>query len=197
MMRLFVAVLLSEEARTDALRVQERLREAMGENGIRWVSPEQFHFTLKFLGDTDAAELPAIAQSAQNAAEAMAPFTLSLAGVGVFPQQRSPQVLWIGAKKGIPHLTRLAECLNRELEMRGYAVETKPYHPHLTLARMKTREGEEAVARTLPMFAEGTAGVTGQSAFTVRDFVLMESELNPGGPRYTTLKTFAFGAKKE
>jgi 2'-5' RNA ligase len=118
-------------------------------------------------------------------------------GEGVFPQQRSPQVLWIGADEGVPHLTRLAECLNQELETRGYPVETKPYRPHLTLARMKTREGEEMVARTLPMFTDAPADVEGQRAFTVQDFALMESELHYSGPRYTAIKTFAFGAKKE
>ena len=197
MMRLFLAVMLPDDVRANILRVQERLRETMGENGIRWVSPEQFHLTLKFLGDTDAAELSAIAHAAQNAAEAIAPFTLSLSGVGAFPKRGNPQVLWIGVGEGVPHLTRLAECLERELEMRGYATETKPYHPHLTLARMKTREGEETVARTLPMLAGEPADAERLGAFPVHNFVLMESELNRSGPRYTVVKTFALDAKTE
>lgn len=197
MQRLFLAVTLPEEAREGVYRVQAGLREAMGETGIRWVAPPQFHYTLKFLGDVEESDITAIMEAAQKAARQMSPFRLAPAGVGVFPGQRSPQVLWIGARNGVPHLARLAEYLERELASAGFAPESKPYRPHLTLARMKTREGEESVAKTLLAMTEEERNPPELKAFDAAAFVLMRSELRPQGAVYTPQKTFAFGTQTE
>lgn len=205
-MRLFFAVELSPEAHAAIAEVQTRLRTAFGDTGIRWVPPAQFHYTLKFLGDTPETDLEAVKTAGKTVAARTQPFTFTLAGLGVFPQQRRPQVLWIGATKGVPHLNALAESLDGELTQYGFPVETRRFNAHLTLARMKSPEGEEAVAKGFA--AEAAALVLASRAthhggeeraqpkadalgvLAVNSFVLMESELHPSGPVYTVRETF-------
>src|SRR5262249_28205162 len=130
-------------------RVQEELRTSAGEQGIKWVVPEQFHYTLKFLGETPEEAVPRAAEAARAIIPQFAPFSLTLAGGGAVPQQRRAQVLWVGATEGVPLLARLAESLDRSLMERGFSPETRRFNPHLTLARMKTIEGQGMVAKTL------------------------------------------------
>ena len=197
MKRLFFAVMLPASAHTDALRVQTRLRAAMGAEGLRWSGPEQMHVTLKFLGDVDEAQIALVEEAGAQAAMQAGAFRLGLGGVGVFPAQRNPQTLWLGIAGDVPLLTRLAECLEREIAERGFAPESKPYRPHLTLARAKTRDGEEMIAKTLPTLRDADLFGSEPSAFEVADFALIHSELRQSGPLYTVLKTFALGAETE
>lgn len=192
MLRLFFAVPIPEDVREGLARVQAELRASAGDNGIKWVAPEQFHYTLKFLGETPEEDIPQALEAARPVAAQSAPFSLTLAGVGAFPQQRRPQVLWVGATEGVPLLTRLAESLDRSLTERGFAPETRRFNPHLTLARMKTIEGQGMVAKTLTTEQKGVDKI---GIVMVESFVLMQSELRPAGPVYTVLETFALTGK--
>lgn len=188
-MRLFFAVLLSEEVREAVARVQQTLRGTAGTRGIRWVEPEQFHYTLKFLGETPERQVQSLVETAAQVAEQSAPISLTLAGLGAFPQARRPQVLWVGATEGVPALTRLAERLDRALAAQGFAPETRRFNPHLTLARIKSPEGEKAAAGAL---AAGAAAPLAEAfgVLSVNSFALMQSELLPTGPLYTVVETF-------
>src|SRR5579884_1179037 len=174
-MRLFFAMLISEEVREAVARVQAQLRADAGERGIRWVAPEQFHYTLKFLGETPEERIPSAIEAAHLVAAQTAPFTLILAGVGAFPQQRRPQVLWVGASEGVPLLTELAESLDKALTERGFEPETRRFNPHLTLARIKSPEGQEAVAKTFPAQAAERNKVDKIGVIQATNYVLMRS----------------------
>ncbi|HZP80515.1 MAG TPA: RNA 2',3'-cyclic phosphodiesterase [Chthonomonadaceae bacterium] len=188
MLRLFFAVPIPEDVRGSLARVQAELRASAGDNGIKWVAPEQFHYTLKFLGETPEEDVPRAIEAARPVSAQVAPFSLTLAGIGAYPQQRRPQVLWVGATEGVPLLTRLAESLDRSLAERGFAPETRRFNPHLTLARMKTVEGQGMVAKTLTAEQKRVDKI---GVVVVDSFVLMQSELRPAGPVYTVLETFA------
>ena len=197
MKRLFVALLLPDEICTRVEEMQARLRESLGTEGIRWTAPEQFHFTLKFLGDVEDSALPSVIEGVEQASARCEAWTLEVAGVGVFPKQRNPQVLWVGATKGVPVLQQTAQYLNEELASRGFEAETKPYIPHITLARMKTREGEEMVAKNLPLLQSEPELRATLGAFLVQQCALMQSDLRREGAVYTVVKTFAFGSRSE
>lgn len=167
--------------------LQAHIRAGAGDTGIRWEIPDKFHFTLKFLGETPEEHLPRLQQAAERAAQDSAPFELTLAGIGAFPRQRSPQVLWAGAKEGVPLLTRLAECLDRYLSEQEFPPERRRFHPHITLARARSPEGEEALARILLNRVETVDKI---GVVRVESFLLMRSELRPAGSIYTVLKTF-------
>lgn len=189
--RLFFAVLLSEEVREAIVRVEEQLRATAGDTGIKWVQPEQFHYTLKFLGETPEEKIPAVIEAAQVVAAQHTPFALTLAGVGAFPNERRPQILWIGASEGFPVLARLAESLEGELAARGFPRENRRFNPHLTLARAKSPAGEAAIARVLAGQAAERNKVDKFGVIPIAKFVLMRSELRPAGPNYTVEETFA------
>ncbi len=197
MKRLFVALLLPEDIRDAVQRVQTRLRDIMGDEGIRWTKPEQFHFTLKFLGDVEDSQLPSVLEGVEEVAARSAPWDLSIANIGVFPRQRNPQVLWVGAAEGVPVLQQTAQYLNEELAKRDFPAETKPYTPHITLARMKTRDGEESVAKNLPLAQADSDLQTELGVFPARECVLMQSDLRREGAVYTIVKSFAFSVRNE
>lgn len=197
MKRLFVAILLPEEIRDAVKQVQTRLRNAIGTEGVRWTAPEQFHFTLKFLGDVEDSELAAVIEGVERASARSVEWTLDVRHIGVFPQQRNPQVLWVGAAAGVPVMRQTAQYINVELAKQGFAAETKPYIPHITLARMKTREGSEMVAKNLPMLQSEPEFRGALGTFSVQECALMESELRPDGAVHTLVKSFAFGTRSE
>lgn len=172
-------------------RVQERLRASAGDNGVRWEKSDKFHYTLKFLGDTPPDRLPLAIEAAREAAAQTPAFSLTASGVGVFPQQRRPQVVWIGAKEGVPVLTRLAESLDERLAERGFEPETRRFHAHATLARAKSPEGQESIAKTFAAEASELNKVDKYGIIPVESFVLMQSELRPAGSVYTVLESFA------
>ena len=196
-MRLFFAVLLSEEVRAAVAGAQERLRAAAGDDGIRWVAPEQFHYTLKFLGETPVEKVPSVKEVAQRVAAQHAPLSLTLAGLGAFPNLRRPQVLWVGAQEEFPVLTRLAESLEKELVGLGFPPENRHFNPHLTLARIKTPAGEKAAAQALAAQAANQKIVDEFGVIPVGNFVLMRSELRPAGPLYTVEETFALSGSEK
>ena len=193
-MRLFFAIMLPDEARNAVAQVQANLRDGMGAEGIRWTLPEQWHITLKFLGETDESRLDAVIESAREIATRFAPFALTIGKVSVFPSQRSPQTLWLGIeselRNGVPVLNSLAESLNSELEKAGFEREAKRFSPHLTLARTKTRDGETSVAKNLPRREENIEKFASVAVILVDVFVLVCSKLNPQGSDYTILESF-------
>ncbi len=195
MYRLFVAVMLPEEIRAKVCAMRAYLRDAIGDDGIRWVPEEQLHFTLKFLGETQHEELPTVTEVLAEVATEASPWELTVAGIGTFPRQRNPQNLWIGATEGVPLLKKIAEYMNQRLAERGYPEEPKAYIPHVTLARMKTHEGEEMVAKILPTLLNDPELNADSGTFLVQECALMKSELRPEGPIYTPMQTYRFGAE--
>jgi RNA 2',3'-cyclic 3'-phosphodiesterase len=187
-MRLFFAVTLPEEIIARTAAQQEELRAKAGDEGIKWTRPEQFHYTLKFLGEQPALKAHKAAETAKAVAVGAQPFELTLGGVGAFPNSNRPSVLWLGATSGAELLIDLATRLEMALVRQGFSRENKPPKAHLTLARMKTYAGETAAARLLRGVEVGEVG-----AFTVDRFVLMQSTLKPSGSEYAVVEQFTFG----
>lgn len=106
------------------------------------VSSDEMHVTLKFLGDTPNDLREAIQQRIAQAVADQPPFDLHAEGIGAFPNADRPSVLWAGLKPTAP-LVALAQRLENALEPLGFARESRPFHPHLTLARIKGRPPRE------------------------------------------------------
>ncbi|MEO7096722.1 MAG: RNA 2',3'-cyclic phosphodiesterase, partial [Polyangiales bacterium] len=159
---------------------------ATGDAGLAWEPPEKLHYTLKFLGDVavDELHLEALTHAAEVAAE-VAPFELRPRSLGAFPDEGSPRVLWLGAGDGDAALVGLAAKLESFLAGYGYSRETRPYRPHLTLARAKGKSGERALRDLLAEERpERPFGAT-----SIDRFVLMQST----GGEYRVRLTFALG----
>jgi RNA 2',3'-cyclic 3'-phosphodiesterase len=175
-MRLFAALPIPEPARSEMAGLLQRLRG--GDWPVRWVHEDNVHLTLKFFGEVPPDRLDVIAEALQFAVPGTGPLELSLAEPGVFPNLRRPRVVWVGVTAPAA-LELLQDRLERRAEAIGFAPEGAPYHPHLTLGRV--REGHRLPAGALEQLQAGYRPVS----FLVEQLVLYESVAGRGAPRYT------------
>ncbi|MHB0886904.1 MAG: RNA 2',3'-cyclic phosphodiesterase [Bacillota bacterium] len=179
--RLFVAVHLPPDLVSGVTRVQDQLRRSRAD--VKWVEEENLHLTLKFLGEVPEGRVPSV-REALTAVGEVAPFRVSLRGVGAFPGPGSPKVVWVGLSDGASEFVRLAGAVDRALAARGFARERRPASPHLTIGRVRGPSNLEALRRG--MDAVGPAAI---GSFECREARLYRSVLGTGGPVYTVLET--------
>ncbi len=182
--RIFAAVPLPTEARqrVESLVAEVRASADPGEREVRWVRLDGLHVTLRFIGPTLDGRIPAAVEAIEAAAAGVACFSVGLSGAGAFPGPIRPRALWVGIETGATELTELTRDLDRELTLRGWPTEERPFRPHLTLARS---DGVGTGTRTAARLVEAAAEL--DVRWTVDRLVLYES-LTGGGPaRYVPL----------
>jgi 2'-5' RNA ligase len=135
-MRVFIAVELTEVIREN---VNGYIGLIMGSFGdlVKWVSPGNLHFTLKFLGEIDKPQLEKVKNCVSMIASEFPPFSAQLSGVGFFPSQSRPRVIWLGADDGADRFLEVFQSLESCLEIDGFDRDDKPFSPHLTIGRVK------------------------------------------------------------
>jgi len=148
----------------------------------RWVRVDGLHLTLRFLGATPDVRQPALAAAIETAARGTAPFRVTLSGGGAFPDSSRPRVLWIGISEGAAELANLARVLDGGLQSLGWAPESRPFAPHLTLARTDGVPGADERARRLTELARDI-----RLSWNVSRLVLYKSLLGRGPARYEAL----------
>lgn len=182
-MRLFFAVPLSG-----------RIREITGEHiesfpitdpPWRWIPPENYHLTLKFLGEVDDKLLPSLGGAASKAASAAKPFTIKFGEFGGFPSLSRPRVIFYRVEEGTEDLAELAGSLEHELEGLGFERERRPFRAHLTLARIK-----RPLPAPLRERLRNIPPLPPSANQEVSDFVLMRSHLSRRGATYEVVETF-------
>lgn len=156
--------------------------EAQPLPGVQWTKPEQLHVTLRFLGDVPVDRIESIC--ARLAQVRVAPFILPLDGVGTFPPNRPPRVVWIGIGTGHPRLFQLRQRVDDALLASGLQLDVRTFHPHVTLARC-TEDAAPAVAHWLHTHREFAA-----PPFRAEAFDLYASELRPEGAVHTLRQRF-------
>lgn len=184
-MRAFFAVNLASEVRNRIAEVEESLRSTLRGEPIGWVHPERLHLTLRFLGETPHDQLEEVREAADLAAQSWAPFQIALHGLGCFPDRKRPRVVWVGASDPAGALARIASDLESIARSCGFRPETRGFHPHLTLGRVRDRlspEGLRTLAAALQEHAQADFGASAVDAVH-----LMGSQLRPGGPEYTPI----------
>ncbi len=190
-MRLFIAALIPESIRERLAQARESLRRAAPDRAVRWVAPENYHITLLFLGEQDEAQIPAILAAMESARAGVAPFEIAVQGLGVFPNWNRPNVLWAGITKGGQSLAQMAGALERALLP---APSGKPFHPHITLARLKTpcRDAEGLKKRLHDATQRLAPAAFGH--YALESISLMQSTLTPDGSVYTELHRVALAS---
>jgi 2'-5' RNA ligase len=179
--RVFCAVELPSDVRERVAEHIARLRDQATHVRASWDRAEKLHITLKFLGEIEQSRVEALTRAAAHAAEGAPGFELSVEGAGVFPPRGLPRVLWLGIRDPSGGLTNLQRRLEDECARIGFPREQRPFHPHLTIARLRSPEG----ARKLATLHQQT-GFDAQS-FDVTRLVVMRSHLLPGGARHTEI----------
>ena len=184
-MRLFVAVTVGDEVRTAVAAarrtIEVRLADSRGEAPrLVWVAPSSLHVTLRFLGEQPDAQVPAIVEAVQEPFD-IEPFTVTWQGLGAFPSPRRPRAIWVGVKRGAVGLGLIeAEIARRfgQLLPGEQPDEAVPFHPHLTIARVKT----ERPGVDWPAVLEAAA--FGDVPSRVEHVSLLRSRGLPGGMGY-------------
>lgn len=182
-MRLFVALSVSANVREKLTSLLDELRRA--DSRPRWVDLTNLHITLKFIGYVPDENLSHV-NEALSKVVAPAELTLHFRGVGFFPNERRPTVVWVGVQ-ALPGLAALASRIGESLAECGIQQETRPFAPHLTLARLKETRLTEALRVQIQRSKDRSFG---EQLST--EFHLMESKLKPTGAEYTTLRSFPF-----
>lgn len=177
-MRVFIAVSLPADVKAKLAALQQEFRRLPLE--ATWVREAGFHITLKFLGEVDSGHIRPIVTCMTTAAQNCHPFSLTVSGVGVFPHESRPRVLWVGVQDVTGVLGQVQQTLEAQLTQLGYPAEDRPFAPHLTLARVKhvSRRGE-----LLAALKTRREAVLGQ--LDVDHIELIESQLHPSGARYS------------
>jgi RNA 2',3'-cyclic 3'-phosphodiesterase len=181
--RLFVALDLTDE-------IREALRDPIAKlnplaKSAGWARPEGMHVTLKFIGHVEASKLDAI-RAALGTVQSNAPVEMQIRGVGFFPDERRPRVLWCGIEASA-NLAPLAAEIERTLEPLGIPREERKFTPHLTLARLKDFHGVEKLVRAAEEMKSGAFGSARAS-----EFHLFESMTKPSGAEYRKIESYPF-----
>ena len=176
-LRTFVALLLPDGVRTGLAAVSEELRAQT--RGLTWVPPENLHLTLRFLGEIGPATLEHVRDAVAAAAAAVAPFTVSLGGLGRLSRRGARRGCCGPASRPAARRSRRSSPRSRRRwSPAGIPGESRAFHPHVTLARARDPRGASELARVLgagPAFGE----------VRVEALHLMRSELGPRGARYS------------
>lgn len=183
--RAFIAIELTEDIHNNLRKLQDSLKNSMPD--VRWVKYGNVHLTLKFLGDTKVSMLDAIGKTIQSIADKHSSFTISLAGLGAFPNPRKPSVIWTSIDKGKEEVAKLAIEVESAMEQFGFSREKRTFKPHLTIGRVREIKHPLEMTKALENPNVGEIG-----EFIADRISLIKSQLDPGGSIYTTLSEGIF-----
>jgi len=177
--RLFVAAPLPESFRRE---LAAHVRRHTGGAGLpgRVVPVDNWHLTLRFLGDTSRDAHDRLV-AALAAADMGASFDLELGALGAFPRPERARVLWIGAGEGRERLVALAAIAESAAVAAGFAPERRPFSAHLTLSRLKPERDVSPIVAAVSPFGSRTA---------IDEIVLYRSHLRREGAEYEALRRF-------
>lgn len=197
--RTFIAIELPIEIRRRIKEHIDQLRSAFPAVRASWSREDNLHLTLKFLGDISISRIPELSEACSEATKELAPFALSVKGCGTFPPHGKPKVLWIGIEdagtSSAPSQT-LASRVGRPLQSlhaaiehgcasAGFGRESRPYHPHLTIARLREARDSRTLAEHHQQIGFSPL------EFTVSELTVFRSELNSQGSKHTALARHA------
>ena len=178
-MRLFVAIEMEKHVRENALSLRQLVQ--VGEAKIRWVSAENVHITLKFLGEVPQERLSDVQQAVNRIAVQSRSFELVVENFGCFPPRGQVRIIWAGVKTSGDELFCLAKCCEEEFERLGFKREERDFSPHLTIGRVQydsSRGGlrHDVANAALPSVSQRVDSIS-----------LYQSVLGPSGANYSVV----------
>lgn len=180
-MRCFIAIELSQEIKQALGQIEEELQKKI--RGVKWVKPDNIHLTLKFLGNIEKETVEDIKKILDEVSSGAQPFKIRLSAAGAFPSPSRPRVIWVGIDEGKTESTELADRIDEEVEYLGIEKESRAFHPHLTLARLKFLKEKDAVKNAFASLK------VPQAEMSATKITLFQSTLTGEGPIYTAIHT--------
>ena len=188
--RAFIAVWVSDAARLALEEATGRLRQQIPK-GVQWVKPDGIHLTLKFLGNVRADLAQGLLSGLHVPAATSPPFQIRLAGLGMFPNARSPRVLWAGVEGDLEALSDLQEVVESAASPLGLPRDGRPFSPHLTLGRVRRGASGSTLFKIGVSVESETLAHT--EPWKVDSLHLVQSVLTPSGAEYTVLGSAPLG----
>jgi 2'-5' RNA ligase len=187
--RAFRAVELPDDVKDTVALIIKRLRPAQYRY-VKWVAPSGTHLTIKFLGNTSTEQLPQITDILKTAAKKVPPIELRLGGLGMFPNEQRPRVIWVALDGDTEPLAIMQREIEEALEPLGFAPENRAFTPHLTLGRL--RDNASYDDRKEIGGVVKAKKIDYDARFTLRELSLMKSTLTPTGAIYNRLDSAPF-----
>ena len=189
-LRLFVAISIPEPVRDEIIRVQQELQPLVPRDVARWARSDQFHLTLRFLGDVPADGVEELKESAGAVCRNARSLSLRAEGVGFFPNPRSPRVIWVGINDQEGRLGDLQKQIETAVGPFSPEPGEKNFTGHATLGRLKNPKPADiwdlaARAQSLEKRPFGD--------WTAHEIEIIQSELSPAGARHISLAAFRLG----
>ena len=184
--RSFIAIELPDELKLELSQLVAQLKSGE-QSWVKWVDPYNIHLTLKFLGNVAVDRLDDTTGAIEKAAQGIAPFRLELKELGVFPNLRRVQVAWVGISGEVDKLSQLQQRIESNLAPLGFTPESRPFVPHLTLARLR----DQALLAERQRFGQLITGTRFEAAnaIKVNAIRLMRSQLTREGAIYSRISS--------
>ncbi|MFW5787511.1 MAG: RNA 2',3'-cyclic phosphodiesterase [Halanaerobiales bacterium] len=180
-MRLFLAINLSERARELIENKVTLVQQSIAQD-VKWVKPQNWHLTLKFLGDTEDDKISKIKKSMGDIATDHKSFYIQYTGIGAFPHLNYPRVIYIGVNRGSQNLLQIQKEIEENFIDLGFKPEDREFTPHLTIGRGRKSIDHTQLSRDLKEYVEKDYFINVYSPAV--EISLMKSELYPAGPVY-------------
>ncbi|MHB1340182.1 MAG: RNA 2',3'-cyclic phosphodiesterase [Coriobacteriia bacterium] len=190
--RTFIGIALGTHVRDTLLECGSRIRQVAGTwRGEKWVTPENLHITLKFLGTLPDDTLPEVESIAVETCAGFRPYPISLAEVHAVPRLRTARMLWTGIGAGAARTSALASAIEHAMEAAGHTRNERPFSPHVTLVR--AREPQAIPFEAIDAANRFLYGADERDiAMSVRGVTVYSSTLTPQGPVYEELAFLPF-----
>jgi 2'-5' RNA ligase len=182
-MRCFIAIPLPSETHQELSQIQSQLKET--EADVKWVKNDNIHLTLKFLGDVKEEKIKIISKELRGVANKSTGFESGIGNLGTFPTLSNPRVIWIGISKNEDKIVKLQQRIEEILTPLGFERETRPFHAHLTLGRVRSKKNINRLTEKLKSLSSPEF-----KPFMIDKITLFQSTLKPTGAEYSALDEF-------
>jgi 2'-5' RNA ligase len=179
-MRTFIAIDLTPEIKKELYYLVSNLKPAA--MNIKWVASENYHLTLKFIGETTEEGVERIKSALDELVKKHRQFPLTIKGTGSFPPGQSRlRVVWVGVSAG-PEFRALQADLEELLRKKNFSTEDRPFSPHLTIGRARSPQKQERLKAELDKLSQKEVGL-----MQVKEITFFQSVLHPEGPEYKVI----------
>ena len=179
--RTFIAIRISSELEQAFKKLLEELKRV--QCNVKWVNPESVHLTLKFLGNLTKTKIGEVLEGTKEASRDFSSFQIRTKERGAFPSIKRPRVFWVGLEADGQTLIQLQNKIDDELSGLGFEKDTRRFHPHLTVGRVRSPKN---IGKVIQKFVEYPFP---EIEFKVEQILIMKSELTPKGALYSIQNT--------
>jgi len=182
--RAFIALEIPTQTHQEISLKTAWLQKDLDTQLVRWVSPENIHLTLKFLGDITNSKIEQVSQKLSELAGRHEKHKIIVSGLGIFPNMRRPRVIWIGIQAP-ETLKALHQDLEAETAKLGFPLEKRSFNPHLTIGRVKQHISPPKIEGIRNAISYTNIGFI--DTVEVENLHLFKSDLKSSGAVYTKL----------